>query len=63
MITDGENGVLVRNNDEASLAAGILKILDDEEFAQKLSMNAEKIADDYSAEKICARWIKYMEKI
>lgn len=63
LIADGENGLLVRNNDEAALADGILKILDDEKLAQKISVNAKKIVDEYSTEKICEQWMKYIEKI
>lgn len=63
LIADGENGLLVRNNDEAALADGILKILDDQKLAQKLSMNAKKIVDEYSVDKICERWMNYIEKV
>lgn len=63
LITDGENGLLVRNNDEAALAEGILKILDDEGLAKELSMNAKKIVDEYSTEKICEQWMRYIEKV
>lgn len=63
LIADGENGLLVKCDDEAALADGILKILDDEKLAQKLSMNAKKIVDEYSTEKICEQWMKYIEKI
>lgn len=63
LITHGENGLLVRNDDEEALASGVLRILDDEKLAQKLSTNAKKITDEYSIDKICVQWMNYIEKV
>lgn len=63
LIVDGENGILVKNDDEVSLANGILKVLDNDQLAKKLSVNSRKIREDYSCEKICVQWLEYIEKV
>lgn len=63
LINDGENGLLVPNDDVDALAAAILRIIGDEHLSHKLSENALKIADEYSEEKICAQWKTYIDKV
>ena len=63
LIQNGENGLLVENQNEAALADAVLKILSDENLSQKLSKNARKITEEYSKEKICAQWSSYILKV
>lgn len=63
LISDGENGLLVPNDDVDALAAAILRIIGDEHLSHRLSENALKIADEYSEEKICDQWKTYIDKV
>lgn len=63
LICDGENGLLVPNNDIDALADGILRIIRDRNLSRKLSENAVKIVDEYSEEKICNQWKEYIDKV
>lgn len=63
LISDGENGLLVPNDDADALATAILRIIGDEDLSHKLSENALKIVDEYSEEKICAQWKTYIDKV
>ena len=63
LICDGENGLLVSNNDVDALASAILKIIRDDNLSRKLSENAVKIVDEYSEEKICNQWKEYIDKV
>jgi len=60
LIENGENGLLVPVGDAYALADAIRKILSDEEFAQKISENAEKLADELAPEKVCREWMEYL---
>ena len=63
LINDGENGLLVPNNDVNALANAIDKILSNEEFAQKLGRNAEKVKEDLHPDKIYGCWLQFIEDI
>jgi hypothetical protein len=39
------------------------RILSDEMFAAKLSRNAVKVAEDFSAERVCAEWERYLKEV
>lgn len=63
LIRDEENGLLVQNNNEDALAAAIIRIIEDKQLSHKLSVNALKIADEYSEMKICQQWKEYIDKV
>lgn len=63
LICDGENGLLVPNDDVDALATAIIRIIRDEHLSHKLSENALKITDEYSEEKICNQWKAYVDKV
>lgn len=63
LIRDEENGLLVQNNDEDALAAAIIRIIENKQLSHKLSVNALKIADEYSEMKICQQWKEYIDKV
>jgi len=47
VVTDGVDGVLVRPNDAAGLAAALIGVLDDPDFAQLLADNARRRSDAF----------------
>jgi lipopolysaccharide heptosyltransferase II len=56
IIEDGVNGVLVYPKDAPSLADGILKILRDRPFAQRLALEARRVVEDkFTLEKMCQK--------
>lgn len=62
MIKNNENGILVPVGDTKALYEGMKKIIEDKEFADKLSENAVKIREEYSLENICEQWLDFLEK-
>lgn len=60
LIENGENGVLVPVGDAYALADAMRKILSDEEFAQKISENAVKLADELAPQKVDREWETYL---
>jgi len=55
-IVDGENGLLVPVGNVDALYYAIKKILDDMNFAKKLSINASKIREELPVKKIAEQW-------
>lgn len=60
MITNNENGILVPVGDTVALYEGMKKIIEDNDFTEKLSNNAYKIRDLYPLNKIAKKWIDIM---
>lgn len=60
LIEDGENGLLVPVGDAYALADAMRKLLDDQEFAQKISQNALKLADALDPQKVDREWLEYL---
>lgn len=60
MIQDGENGMLVPVGDETSLHHAMKQIIEDGNFASKLSNNGRKIRDKLSLENIAKEWLELM---
>lgn len=56
LINNGENGLLVPTGDAEKMAEAIKKILDDTEFAKKISDNAMLIYKRFSPDKIYSEW-------
>jgi len=63
LIQNGENGILVPQNDEEALASAIQKILSDEAFAAKIGENSRKLQETLAPEKIYGEWEKFIQKI
>lgn len=57
-VKTGENGILIPMNDEEALIKAMEKISENDEFARTISINATKIREDLSAERICEQWLK-----
>ena len=56
LITHGKNGILVAPKDERALVSAIKKILDDEDFRKRLSIEGRNRARDFSIEKILPQY-------
>lgn len=56
-IRNDENGILVPVGDKVALYKGVKKIIGNKEFSEKLSVNAAKIKEDLSIEKIVDKWL------
>ena len=63
LIRDGENGILVPKNDVDALAHALDRILSNEELAQKLGRNAEKVKEDLHPDIIYGEWLQFTEDI
>lgn len=63
LIEDGENGLLVPIKDPKALAAGINRLIEDPELAEKLGDNARKLADIANTDAICEQWKDYIEEL
>lgn len=58
IVSDGINGLLVKNDDIVGLAKAMMKIMDDEQYRRQLSENTKIVADTYSEEVVMAKWVK-----
>lgn len=56
-IKDGENGLLVSVGDADAIYLAMKKVIEDDKFAKRLSLGAEKIRDELSLEKIAKKWM------
>lgn len=56
IISDGENGLIIRNGDIKALADGMMKLMEDTENRKSMSMNARKIVDTYSEKAVMEKW-------
>lgn len=63
MIEDGRNGLLVPIKDEYAMAAGINRLIEDQEFAERLGQNAREISKKINGVAIISQWRDYIEKI
>lgn len=63
LIKDGENGLLVHKNDVNALANAIDRILSNEQLAQKLGRNAEKVKEDLHPDKIYGCWLQFIDDV
>lgn len=59
-ISSGENGILVPVGDREAMFSAMKFVADNPKEAEKMSKNAVKIRDKWSAEKICAEWEKIL---
>ncbi len=63
LIEDGENGLLVPQNDEEKMAEAMEQILSDEAFAKKIGTNARELQETLAPEKIYGEWEKFILKV
>ncbi|MEK9629127.1 MAG: glycosyltransferase family 4 protein [Nitrospinota bacterium] len=63
MIVDGVNGLLIRNLNDKDLAEGIQRLMEDELWAKKLGIEAQKITDTFSMDRVMNIWEKKILEI
>ncbi|MFC7383482.1 glycosyltransferase family 4 protein [Sphaerisporangium rhizosphaerae] len=63
IITDGHDGLLVRSKKAAALAAGICRLIEDEELRREMGANALKTAASYDMEVIGAQWTALLAEL
>lgn len=63
IIKDGVNGLLVHNGDIQGLAEAMMRLMDDQALRTRMSLEARKVVDDWSEEKIMHRWTSLFESL
>ncbi|MDP2939175.1 MAG: glycosyltransferase family 4 protein [Candidatus Omnitrophota bacterium] len=63
IVKDGINGVLVKPKDDKSLAQGMMRLLDNAEFRNRLGENGRRMVKDYSWERIADRYLEVYRKV
>lgn len=63
LISDNENGILIPVGDENAMKEAMIKILTDEEFADKLGNAATKVQDLYNPDVTNTKWKNYFDRI
>lgn len=62
LIVSGENGILTKVNSPKKIAEAVNEIIENPDFAQRLSKNAKKILETHSIDKISSQWLEYIKK-
>lgn len=62
VIQDGANGLLVPAGNVEEMYRAMCRLASDEEYAKALGEKALRVREELSVEKICDRWLKYMER-
>lgn len=62
VIQDGNNGLLARSGDEASLADAVCSLLADKELSARISENARISSKKFSSENVLTQWDKIIEQ-
>ena len=63
VITDGLDGILVREGDVDGLAKGLLRLIKDEELRKKMGAEAYKNSERFSEEKVMAKWVDLFNEV
>lgn len=64
IVKDGENGILVEAGDSKSLARGIIRLLNDREFAGHIASNAfQTIKNFYSLDSIAPKYVELYRRL
>lgn len=63
LIDNGDNGILVKNDNVQEMVQGIRNVLSNPELAEKIGQNASKIAEKLAPEKINKKWEDYIDMI
>lgn len=63
IISHGENGLIVKDGDIDGLAAAMMRLMDDEEYRNILSVNARKVTATYSEEAVMAQWMNLFTQV
>src|SRR5688500_18874418 len=57
ILTDGEHGLLVKDNDHEAVAASVLRLLDDPALAERLTRAARDTCERYRWQNVRTRWL------
>lgn len=57
IIRHGENGLLVKDGDIRGLADAMMRLMGDESLRRRMGVEARKVTETYSEEKIMAQWV------
>lgn len=63
LIENEVNGLLVPIKDAEAMAAGIIRLIEDRELAEKLGNNARSLGNITNTQAICEQWKEYMEEL
>lgn len=63
LIENEKNGLLVPIKDADALAAGMNRLIEDRDFAEKLGREARKIKDIANTEAVVRQWRDYIEEL
>ena len=63
VITDGLDGILVREGDVDGLAQGLLNLIKDEELRRKMGAEAYKNSERFSEERVMAQWVELFNEV
>ncbi|RPI57484.1 MAG: glycosyltransferase, partial [Acidobacteria bacterium] len=56
LLTDGDNALLVPDNDDVRMADGVLRLLNDPDLAGRLSANARRLAEQSAWKRVGPEW-------
>lgn len=62
IITEGGNGLVVKDGDIDGLAEAIVKLMKEDELRQRMGENAKKVVERYSEEKVMNKWVNLYEE-
>lgn len=62
LIEDGVNGLLVPIMDEKAMTDGILRLIEDREFAERLGREARKISERANEDAVFEQWQTYLQE-
>ena len=63
LIADGENGLLVETNSSKQIAEALLKILDDDALAKRLSAGGKELLHTHSIDAVADKWLEYLSEV
>lgn len=63
IIKDGVNGFLVPMNDAKTLSEKISSLIDNKNLAERFSLEARKVLEDFNTDKVCYQWEEYLRSV
>ena len=63
VLTDGVDGILVKEGNVEGLAQGLLKLIKDETLRKQMGIAAYKNSERFSEEKVMANWVELFNEV
>ena len=63
VLTDGEDGFLVKEGDVETLAIKIRELITDEDLRRRMGAEAYKNSERFSEEKVMAQWVELFNEV